>query len=85
MATQKRYRTSRALDNFRGATMGFASAIFVIAFVWIFGWSFLTACIFHVPFRVDVGTCWNEQVRPAQMKAINEAAHFVPGGAFYKR
>ena len=85
MTAQRRYRASRARSLYEGRTMGFASIIFGVVFVGIFAWNFLTTCIFHLPLTPDIGTCWNEQVRPAQMQAISEATQFIPGGAFYKR
>ena len=57
---------------------GIAIAIFVLFFIIYFAFGFISNCIWEWPPRRDVSTCWNEQIHPAQEKATEKAAPFVP-------
>jgi hypothetical protein len=52
--------------------------IFVVSFVCIFAYRFVTNCVFEWPIRWDVKVCWNEQVGPAKDAAAEKAANFAP-------
>jgi hypothetical protein len=74
---RKRHSSSerRSIKDFQWLVAG---AVFVVFFVGYFVWGFISNCIFEWPIRWDVGTCWREQVAPAQQKAIETAAPFSP-------
>ncbi|MDP1760271.1 MAG: hypothetical protein Q8L01_02365 [Candidatus Woesebacteria bacterium] len=60
----------------------FRWAVFIIACVILFYFylikGFISNCIFEWPIRWDITTCWNEQIIPAQQKAIETASPLSP-------
>jgi hypothetical protein len=52
--------------------------ILIISFIYFVIAGFITNCVFHWPIRWDVGTCWHEQIMPAQQKAAQTAEPFMP-------
>lgn len=54
------------------------TVVFILVFIGIFAYRFATNCVFHLPIRWDVRTCWNEQKTPAKEKAIEKASMFAP-------
>ena len=57
---------------------GLAFVVFVICFIVYFMYGLFTNCIFHWPIRWDFGTCWHEQIQPAENKAAQSASNFAP-------
>lgn len=62
----------------------FIFQVFLTVFVLLFGTVmyfsiyFVRNCIFHWPIRWDIGTCWNEQIQPAQDSAVKDASVVAP-------
>ena len=54
------------------------AVVFTIFFILYFVSGFVSNCIFHWPIRLDVSTCWNEQITPSSHKAAEKAVNFVP-------
>lgn len=54
-----------------------AVVVFVAVFVGVLTYNFFSNCVFEWPIRWDVGTCFNEQIKPAKDNAAEKAAQFI--------
>lgn len=79
MSRRKFYRRrEKKMTEFEKFQWVLFISIFVVSFVCIFAFRFVTNCIFEWPIRWDVKVCWNEQVGPAKDAAAEKAANFAP-------
>lgn len=79
MARHRFYRRrSRGMTKQERFRWGVVAVVFVIVFLAVFVYRFFANCVFELPIRWDVATCWNEQKAPAQQKAVEEAIKFAP-------
>jgi formate/nitrite transporter FocA (FNT family) len=74
----KKYYRERPMSTEKKIGWAIVAVIFVSCFIFYFIGAVFINCIFHWPIRWDFGTCWHEQISPAQNKAAQNASNFVP-------
>ena len=78
MAKYHRRRREKPMSKEEKVAWIITCVVFVVCFVAYFIYGFFSNCIFHWPIRWDIGTCWHEQIQPAQNKAAESASNFMP-------
>jgi hypothetical protein len=56
----------------------FFFVVLITAFLLSFAYHFVSNCIFTWPIRWDIHACWNEQIKPAKLDAVDKASNFMP-------
>lgn len=40
--------------------------------------NFFSNCVFEWPIRLDIKTCWHEQINPSRERAVEKAINLIP-------